>query len=223
MAQREVRLQLGLLLGVEVRVRDDLDARGGEGGPQVVRPDLIELPAHDEAAALGLLELVGHGHAVHGVLVAVGLGEAAQPADALGVELVEVAAGDGEELEAFEQRVAAVARLGEDAVVEVEPAQLAVGVPLRCVEVEGAGRGVTGRAVVGGRDRGLRGHAFLGLPGRVVSARPRRVAVPSIAERTCGVCGTGPARGRVEGRAAARLPTPSRRLGGTLYADAGPV
>ena len=58
-----------------------------------------------------------------------------QPADALGVKLVEVAGGDGEELDPFEQAVARVVRFRQHALVELEPAQLAVQVERRVIEV----------------------------------------------------------------------------------------
>ena len=50
-------------------------------------------------------------------------------------ELVEVGAGDAEELDALEQRMRRVLRLREDALVERQPAQLAVDVQRRIVEV----------------------------------------------------------------------------------------
>ena len=44
-------------------------------------------------------------------------------------------AGDGEELDALEQRMRGVARLREHALVELEPAQLAVDVQRRVLQV----------------------------------------------------------------------------------------
>ena len=59
-------------------------------------------------------------------------------------ELVEIGPEDRDELEPLEQRVALVERLLEDAVVELEPRQLAVDVERRVVERSGVG--ATGRA-----------------------------------------------------------------------------
>ena len=54
-----------------------------------------------------------------------------QDRDANHEELVEVGADDGEELDALEQRVAAIARLVEHPLVERQPAELAVDVERR--------------------------------------------------------------------------------------------
>ena len=51
--------------------------------------------------------------------------------DAHHEELVEVGAGDRQELDALEQRMRRVLRLGEHALVELEPAQLAIDVQRR--------------------------------------------------------------------------------------------
>ena len=58
-----------------------------------------------------------------------------QAADALHEELVDVRAGDGQELDALEQRVAVVLGLGEHAAVEVEPGELAIEVQLGAGQV----------------------------------------------------------------------------------------
>ena len=57
-----------------------------------------------------------------------------QHGDANHEELVEVGADDGEELDAFEDGVPAIARLVEDAFVEGQPAELAVQIERRGVE-----------------------------------------------------------------------------------------
>ena len=49
-----------------------------------------------------------------------------QASDAFAEELVQVAAGDCDELEPFQKRVAIIERFVEDAPVEVQPAELAV-------------------------------------------------------------------------------------------------
>ena len=57
-----------------------------------------------------------------------------QHGDANHEELVEVGADDGEELDAFEDRVPAIARLVEDPFVEGQPAELAVQIERRRIE-----------------------------------------------------------------------------------------
>src|SRR5690606_2160346 len=57
--------------------------------------------------------------------------EAANP---LLIELVQIAAGDGEEPHPFEQRNSRIARLVQHAPVEVEPAKLGIEVERRMVE-----------------------------------------------------------------------------------------
>ena len=78
-------------------------------------------------------------------------------------ELVEVAREDGQELHPFEQRIALVARLVEDAGVELEPGQLAVQVgegDLRAAGATGT-RGDRGAGGCAGFDRGHRGWSGL--------------------------------------------------------------
>ena len=64
----------------------------------------------------------------------------AQAGDADLEELVEVAREDGQELDPLEQRVALVARLVQDAGVELEPRQLAVEVGERDLGARRAAR-----------------------------------------------------------------------------------
>src|SRR5205823_6215708 len=78
-----------------------------------------------------------------------------QPADADHEELVEVRLEDGQELEALQGRHRRVARLFEDAAVELEPAQLAVEIQRRVIQREGR------RSVIGlhaGASRGPNPH-----------------------------------------------------------------
>ena len=90
-----------------------------------------------------------------------GLGDAArdlllQPGDPDHEELVEVRADDAEELEALEERQRAIARLLEDALVELEPRELAVDEETRVVETHGRpprGTVLAGRAGARGRGR----------------------------------------------------------------------
>ena len=71
-----------------------------------------------------------------------GLDLLAQTGDPDLEELVEVAGEDGQELDPLEQRVALVARLVQDARVEVEPRQLAVEVGERRLGAASRGAGV---------------------------------------------------------------------------------
>ena len=49
-----------------------------------------------------------------------------QPGHAHLEELVQIGAGDAEELEAFQERIAGVARLIQHALIKLQPAQLAI-------------------------------------------------------------------------------------------------
>ena len=96
-------------------------------------PDLVH-PADEVVGAAGDLDELRQGpHAVGGrvlrleVLVELRL----QPGDADLEELVEVRCADRQEAEPLEQRVGRVARLFQHALVEIEPAQLAVDEPAR--------------------------------------------------------------------------------------------
>ena len=113
--------------------RADADAVLEELGADLGVPDLVH-PADEVVGAAGDLDELGQrAHAVGRrvlrleVLVELGL----QAGDADLEELVEVRRADRQEPEPLEQRVGGVARLFEHALVEVEPAQLAVDEPAR--------------------------------------------------------------------------------------------
>ena len=95
---------------------------GAEGVPDAL------LVGHEGGGAVldDFAELLGGGAAIGADGGDAGLGLAHEAGDADGEELVEVGGGDADEAEALEQRVAGVLGLLHDAVVEVEPAQLAV-------------------------------------------------------------------------------------------------
>ncbi len=57
--------------------------------------------------------------------------------DANHEELVEIRAGDREELHTLEQRVRGVARLCQNALVELQPTELAVDIQRRVLQVSG--------------------------------------------------------------------------------------
>jgi hypothetical protein len=50
-------------------------------------------------------------------------------------KFVEIVGGDGEELDAFEERIAEVASFFEDAAIEFQPLEVAVEIVARVVEV----------------------------------------------------------------------------------------
>ncbi len=129
-------------------VVDELDALGGERAPdRDVDRRVIGDELEDALAGRGQL-LVG-GPAVGRAGDLAGLDLLAQAGDPDLEELVEVAGEDGQELDPLEQRVALVARLVQDAGVELEPGQLAVQVRV--------GRLRAGRATGAWRDRGSSG------------------------------------------------------------------
>ena len=114
-------------------------SQGGPGGRQRVEH-------HVRARAHGL-ELLARGVAVGRHVLDAGAEAPHRRGHADHEELVEVGAGDGEELHPLEERLAGVLRLGEHALVELEPAELAVDVERRVLEID------RGHAVAVGRLR----------------------------------------------------------------------
>ncbi len=123
------------LVGAEVGVVRDPDARRGEPGAHLLVPDagllgrllgdalvdavehlLAREPVRSRGQAAGLERVLHRRHAHH-------------------EELVQVAREDREELAALQQRHARVARQRQDARVEVEPRELAVDVERRVAEL----------------------------------------------------------------------------------------
>ncbi len=114
---------------------EKVDALGGEQRPQRLAPArglIVDL--RQRARADGRQLLIG-GLAVDRHLFDAGAEFLQDGGDAHHEELVEVGAGDGEELDALEQRVRRILRLREDALVERQPAQLAVDVERRAAEI----------------------------------------------------------------------------------------
>ena len=110
--------------------------------------------------------------------------------DAHHEELVEVGAGDGEELDALEQRMRRVLRLRQHALVERQPAQLAIDVQRRAAEVvrdrgstSPAGRGAG--AATASAARRLRGRRLTAA----VGGRHRPISIYG--------CQTGPGRSKI--------------------------
>jgi len=93
-----------------------------------------------EAFADGV-QLLGDGAAVDAEIGAAGAELLLERGHAHHEELVEIGADDGEELDALEQFVAAVARLFEHAALEFEQAELAVDIERGIVERDLAGGG----------------------------------------------------------------------------------
>ena len=116
---------------------EEVDALGGQQRPQRLAPArglLVDL--RQRARADGRQLLIG-GLAVDRDLLDAGAELLQDGRDAHHEELVEVGAGDGEELDALEQRVRRILRLRQDALVERQPAQLAVDEQRRAAQVVG--------------------------------------------------------------------------------------
>ena len=162
------------------RVVDELDALGGER-PADRDEDRRVVGDELEDALAGGGELLVGGPAVGRAGDLAGLDLLAQAGDPDLEELVEVAGEDGQELDPLEQRVALVARLVEDAGVELEPRQLAVEVREGRLRARARGAGVArprdGRVR---RDRSRpsrgRGASTVGVDGRTRAPRPARIA-----------------------------------------------
>jgi hypothetical protein len=91
---------------------------------------------HHVRARAHRFELLARGVAVGCHVFDAGPEPAHRGGDADHEELVEVGAGDRQELHPLEQRMALVLRLREHALVELEPAQLPVDVERRVLEID---------------------------------------------------------------------------------------
>ena len=122
----EELLEMAALRRREVAEGDQLDAVPGDLRQHLLEQQraLLLLARADPGADLG--QLLGRRAAVGRQAVRVALLLQLQPPDALHEELVEIAAEDGEELEAIEQRHRRIRGLGQDPRVELEPGELAV-------------------------------------------------------------------------------------------------
>jgi hypothetical protein len=136
----------GTVGGAELFPLEDADAGGGKLGDEVVVPagglfagkvmepvaEFVEASGGSEAAFVGLL---GKAEGFFELLEDAG--------DADFDELVEVAGGNGEELDALEQRIGAVFGFFEDAAIEEEPALVAIDEAAFRVSAKGLeGRGL---------------------------------------------------------------------------------
>ena len=124
-------------LRFQVFVPDDPDAMLSKFRRERFLPGVVDLAPHPHTPVDNQVHLFGDGAAVRGLSPRVGCEHPLQPAHALGVELVQVAGGDRNELHALQQRVAGILRFLEHTLVELEPAQFAVEVQRGVVEVEG--------------------------------------------------------------------------------------
>src|SRR3954470_11725397 len=146
-------------LRVEVVEREHADAILGERGTKAPVPAAI-LRFHAIAHFGGdPVALDGGGEAVWAGLVVSVFDLLQKRGDAHLPELVEVAGGDGEELDALEERVGGILSFFQNAAVEREPGELAVQVELRTFERHGShGRvGPNGRNTMLNESRVKRG------------------------------------------------------------------
>ena len=145
----KIVVEEGILSRCELAGRADPDAVLAEFWVNLLKPGLVK-PSHEVMGAAGdFQQLRQRAHAVGRhvlgleVLVKLGL----QAGDAHLEELVEVGGADRQELEPVEQRVGRVARLLEDSLVKIEPAQLAIE---KQGWIETRGGGATGPETAGG-------------------------------------------------------------------------
>ena len=98
----------------------------GQRRPEIVPPAFILIPNHAAHPAGDRLEGLGRRHPIHTPLHHLALHLLLDPRDTHLEELVEVRAGNGEELHPFQQGNRRIQGLIEDALVELQPAQLAI-------------------------------------------------------------------------------------------------
>ncbi len=122
----EVGVRLFLLGFAQFLVVQNMDARLVQLGQEFALEALMGSVEQFEGALADGGELFARGHAVGGDLDDARLDLLAEPRDAHHEELVHVGAEDGEEFDALEERVVLVQRLFEDAVLELQQAQLTV-------------------------------------------------------------------------------------------------
>ena len=153
-----VVVQVGLdRRGVVGRVEDP-DAVRGQQRAQDVGPAALDVVHHPLGPDADGVELLLRAHAVRRQRLALGTELPQQRRHPDHEELVQVGRDDGEELHPLEQRVAFVLGLQQDALVELQPAQLAVDEQRRVLEVRGI-RSLVGKSRGCFRDFGEAGHA----------------------------------------------------------------
>jgi len=92
----------------------------GQQAPQFVEGGLLGVDQFARAQLDGV-ELLGRGEPIGGGLGDAGPRLADQPGHAHGIELVEIGGADGDEAQAFQERVAGVARLAHHPEIEIQP------------------------------------------------------------------------------------------------------
>jgi hypothetical protein len=128
---------------------EEVDALGCEQRAQLVFPAALHVVEHQARAPANGHELLLGVQAVGGDVFEAGAVLLEKRRDPHHEELVEVAADDGEELDALEQRVRRVEGLVEHALVELEPAQLAVDEQRGVGQLDGRRRRLRGVDAVG--------------------------------------------------------------------------
>jgi hypothetical protein len=123
----------------------------GEAGLDFVEPDIDVGVDHAADAFIDGVELLLGSEAVDGKFGDTGVALALEAADALHEELVEVGGEDGAETNAFEERHIGIDGQFEDALIEIEPAKLAV-------EIERLGRRWRGGRRISRSGRGQDAH-----------------------------------------------------------------
>jgi hypothetical protein len=127
-ALHEKRPQRGLVRGIQVMIREDTHCVAFESRQEPV-PQALHLPVDRNAQPLGDCEQLLFGKlTVVRTLVDLGVDLLFEARDADHKVLVEVGPVNRNELQAFEQGVALVERLFENAVIELNPRKLAVNV-----------------------------------------------------------------------------------------------
>jgi hypothetical protein len=111
---------------LQLVVFEEADARLREQRAQFATPEAVLILDHAAHALRHERENLGGGASVHAALRHVAFHLLLEAGDANLEEFVEVRADDAEKLHALEQRVRGIAGFGEHALVEFEPAQLAV-------------------------------------------------------------------------------------------------
>ena len=148
--QHRLDLALEILLEPRARLRAPLRAPqqrypfGGQRRQQQLVQAAVLVGDQLRGALVDRVELLGDRHAVGGELPAAELLQLLQARDADLEELIEVAAGDAQELQPLEQRHRFVERLVEHPLVELEERQFAVDVVLRSLEIRRVHRTATG-------------------------------------------------------------------------------
>ena len=116
---------------------EEVDAFGRQQRPQRLAPARRLIVDLRQRAAADRRQLLIGGLAVDRHLFDAGAELLQDGRDAHHEELVEIGAGDGEELDALEQRMRGVLRLRQHALVERQPAQLSIDIQRRAAEVVG--------------------------------------------------------------------------------------